>query len=128
MSSSPPSPPSSHQDKNNWLPTIVLALAVSLNVPPTILAFSNNFINQHPWLSLLILLGFIIFDLTSYIIARLWQRLEGPLLDKIAQLIDYKIRDWFSGYKKSYCKFLEYQHRDFDLRGVGLQGTYALEL
>ncbi len=83
MSSSPPSPPPSHQDKskNNWLPAVVLALAAGLNVPPAIIAITTHFVNQHPWWSLLILFGFAIFDLTAYIIARLWQRLEGPWLD-----------------------------------------------
>src|ERR1700682_488829 len=105
MSSSPPAPPpSSHQDKskNNWLPTIVLALAAALNVPPAIIAITSHFVTQHPLWSLLILLGFVIFDWSAYIIARLWQRLEGPWLDDIAHLIDYRIRSMFSGYHKRY--------------------------
>lgn len=123
-------PPSSHQNKskNNWLPTIVLALAAALNVPPAIIAITTHFVTQHPWWSLLILVGFAIFDFSAYIIARLWQRLEGPWLDDIAHLIDYRVRGMLSSYRKNYCKYLGYQHRDFDVKGLSLQGPYALEL
>jgi energy-coupling factor transporter ATP-binding protein EcfA2 len=130
MSSTPPSPPAPQKDKNknSWLPIVVLTLAGALNVPPAIIAFTTHFVNQHPWWSLLILLGFAIFDFAAYIIARLWQRLEGPWLDAIAHVIDYRVRSIFSGYYKRYCKYLIYQHRDFDVKGLSLQGPFGLEL
>src|SRR5713226_2954947 len=128
--SSSPSPPSPQQDKskNNWLPTVVLTSAGALNVPPAIIAITTHFVSQHPWCLLLFLFVFAIFDFRAYIIARLWQRLEGPWLDDIAHLIDYTIRGMFSGYYKRYHKYLGYQHRDFDVKGLSLQGPYALEL
>src|SRR5216684_1674674 len=129
MSSSPP-PPSTRQvqSKNNWLPAVVLALAVSLNVPPAILAITKNFVNQHPWWSLLILLGFVIFDIAVYLIVRIWQRLEDRWLNRAAEEIDHKVENILSDYEKHYLKYLSYQHRDFDVKGLSLQGPYALEL
>ncbi len=34
----------------------------------------------------------------------------------------------FSGYYKHYHKYLGYQHRDFDVKGLSLQGPFGLEL
>jgi hypothetical protein len=128
MSSTPPPAPQQDKSKQNWLPVVVLALAGALNVPPAIIVFSTHFVNQHPWWSPLILLGLAIFDFAAYIIARLWQRLEGPWLDDIAHVIDHRIRSMLSGYYKRYHKYMGYQHRDFDVKGLSLQGPFGLEL
>src|SRR5713226_4054278 len=120
--------PSQSPGHNNWLPTVVLALAALLDVPPTIIAVTTHFVNQHPWWSLLILIGFAIFDIIIYLTVRVWQRLEPKLLDRVAESIDQWLQSIFSGYRKRYCKFLFYKHRDFDVNGPGSRGPYTLEL
>jgi hypothetical protein len=124
MSSSPPPSPRS----NNWLSTLVLALAAALGVPTAIIGVSTHFVTEHPWWSLLITLIFAIVIFAVYLIVRIWQRLEGLWLDDIAHLIDYRIRGMFSGYRKRYHNYLRYQHRDFDVKGLSLQGPFGLEL
>jgi len=113
---------------NNWLATLVLALAAALGIPTAIIGVSTHFVTEHPLWSLFIALIFAIVVFAVYLIVRIWQRLEGPWLDDIAHLIDYKIRSMFSSYHKRYRKYLIYQHRDFDVKGLNLQGPYALEL
>jgi energy-coupling factor transporter ATP-binding protein EcfA2 len=123
MSSSPPAPPPSSRS-NNWLSTLVLALAAALGVPTAIIGVSTHFVNEHPWLSLAITLVFAIIVFIVYLIVKVWQKLESRLIDSIAEAV----QSIFSGYHKHYHKYLGYQHRDFDVKGLSLQGPFGLEL
>ena len=81
MSSTPPSPSASHQDKgkSSWMPSFILALVAVLNVPPAIIVITSHFVNQHPWWSLLLLVVFAIFDFAVYILIKLLAKIRGSL-------------------------------------------------
>ena len=124
MSNSPQ--PSSRQ--NNWLSTLVLAVAAALGIPTAIIAVSTHFVNEHPWLALFITLAFGVVIFIVYVMVRVWQKLEGRWVDLVAESLDHGVQSLVSHYRKKYCQYLGFQHRDFDVKGLSLQGPYTLEL
>ena len=88
MSNSPQ--PSSRQ--NNWLSTLVLALAAALGIPTAIIAVSTHFVNEHSWLALLITLAFGVVVFIAYVIVRVWQKLESRWVDRMAESLDHGYR------------------------------------
>jgi energy-coupling factor transporter ATP-binding protein EcfA2 len=123
MSKSPePSP------KNSRVPALVLALAASLGVPTGMIAVSTHFVTEHPWWSLALMLVFVVVMFVVYEAAKVWQRLEGPLLDALAERVMQATRRKLAGYDQHYCQYVINQHRDFDVKGLTVQGPFALEL
>ena len=61
-------------------------------------------------------------------LAKVWQKVEGKLVDRLANWIDQTFQSLFSGYRKRYLEFLVYQNRAFDVKGLTTQGPYNLEL
>lgn len=124
MSNSPQ--PSSRQ--SNWLSTLVLALAAAFGIPTAIIAVSTHFVNEHPWLALFITLAFGVVVFIAYVIVRVWQKLESRWVDRMAESLDHGVQSMISRYRKQYCQYLGFQHRDFDVKGLSLQGPFTLEL
>jgi hypothetical protein len=66
---------------------LVVALAAGVGVPTGIIAVSTHFMAVHPWWSLVTTLAFIVVVFVLYERAKLWQRLEGPLLNALAERV-----------------------------------------
>ncbi len=45
-----------------------------------------------------------------------------------AEWLNRKLLELFSRYRKKYLKQLYYQFRDFDVRGMSIQGPFTLEI
>ncbi|HEY1351668.1 MAG TPA: NACHT domain-containing protein [Ktedonobacteraceae bacterium] len=114
--------------KNPWVSALVLALAAGLGVPTGIIAVSTHFVTEHPWWSLIIMLVFVVVVCVVYAAAKLWQRLEGQLLDALAEQVKQAIRRKLAGYDRRYRHYVINQHRDFDMKGLTLQGSFPLGL
>lgn len=110
-----------------WLPA-TLTLLAALGVPAAAVSFFTQFVMDHPLLATVIgvLYEAIIFILSF--LGKVWSRLESRWVDRIAEWFDHWMLSTLSRYHKQYCSYLTYQHRDFDVKGLSLQGPYALEL
>src|SRR5712691_483841 len=119
MSNSPPP---------NRLPALLL-LGIAVFGPPTVatLAFTHA-ITQNPWLTAILVVLYEVIVFIVSIVGKVWQRLESPWIDQIAQWLDLRIRGILSGYTGYYRQHLIYQHRDFDVKGLSTQGTYTLDM
>jgi hypothetical protein len=65
---------------------------------------------------------------TIIALTEIWQRIKAPLLDSAARWVDETLRRMFSGYQWRYQRFMEQQHRFFDVKGLTTQGPYSLML
>lgn len=61
-------------------------------------------------------------------LTKVWQRVESKWADRLADWIDLTLQSIFSRYRKRYLEYLTYQHRSFDVKGLGTQGPYNLDL
>ena len=118
MSSSPPP---------NWLAVVTL-LAVAVFPPlATAISFAHA-VTQNPGLTIVLVLLYELIIFIISIISKIWQKLESPWINQIANWLDMRVRSIVSGYQGHYCQYLIYQHRDFDVKGLSTLGTYTLDL
>ena len=92
--------------QSNWLSALVLALAAALGVPTAIIAVSTHFVNDHPWLALLITLAFGVVVFFVYVIVKVWLRLESRWVDSMAEWLDHRVQSLTSRYWNKYCQYL----------------------
>ena len=98
-----------------------LAVAALIGVPSAVLASFESL-----WLGLAVaIVAVIVFAFFSAVGQKLIERYAGPLADWIhgtgARL--------FSGYRRYYLQHaIEFEHRNFDVKGLSTQNTYTLEL
>lgn len=74
-------------------------------------------ITQNPALQLIIA---IVAGLLAYALSfinKVWQKLEGPLVDKTAAWVPFFFKNRFAGYRKQYLNYLSHAHRVLELRG-----------
>src|ERR1700687_1771454 len=120
MSNTPPSPPFLSRI---W-PTLLPVLA-ALGLPTAAVAY---FLTRYPLLAFVI---FLLYELGVFIIGflgKVWGKLEDPLAEYVAAWLKQWAIIFFSRYHRQYYQYLYYQHRDFDVRGLSITGTFALEL
>jgi hypothetical protein len=96
-------------------------------------SFSNRYFlcscsHQNPGLTIVLVLLYEIIIFIISIIGKIWQKLESPWINQIANWLDTRVRSIVSGYQGHYCQYLIYQHRDFDVKGLSTLGTYTLDL
>lgn len=123
MNSLPPSPPF----VSRLWPTLVLVVA-ALGVPATTIALFTRFVTEHPLLALSIGLLYEVALFILGFVGEVWGKLEGPLVERTATRLDHLAQSILSHYRKQYYDYLCYQHRDFDVKGLSILGTYTLEL
>lgn len=73
----------------------------------------------------------LLYELTLgliYLLTKVWQRLEEPWTQKVADVIDRQTRMTLSRYHFHYCRFFRYAHQDVDVKGISGQGPYTLDL
>jgi hypothetical protein len=59
---------------------------------------------------------------------KIWTELEPQWVKRIATWLDGWASTLLAGYSKRYFKHLYFKHRTLDLRGLSIQGKFALEL
>src|SRR5579859_3020780 len=123
MSSTPPQSPLF----NRWLRTMAFILA-ALGVPVAAIVSFTHFLTEHIWLAVIIGLVYEIFVFALGFFGEVLQQLRKRWVPRTVDRVDHQMSGLLSGYKKRYCRYLMYRHRDFDVKGLSFQGTFALEL
>ncbi|GAC1620034.1 MAG: hypothetical protein NVS4B11_11850 [Ktedonobacteraceae bacterium] len=59
---------------------------------------------------------------------KVWGTLEARWVTRAAEWLDLRVLSVLLGYHRHYYQYIIDQHRDFDIKGLSLQGPYALEL
>lgn len=73
----------------------------------------------------------VVYEVAVIVISflqRVREGLEKRLADRAVENIDRSLQAGFSGYRSRYLRYLVYEHRGFDVKGLTTQGTYNLEL
>ena len=110
------------------LPTVILLLVATLAVPSVAAwAFAGE-ITQHPWQAVGLALVYEMLVLIAGFITQVWQKLQSRWVDRVAENLDAFAHALDPGYQRRYLAHLGYRHRNFDVKGLGTQGIYTLEL
>ena len=122
MSNHTPQPPS----PNHW-PAVLLFLA-AIGVPGAAAFKFADTISKNPWQAFAIALLYEIGIVALAFLRKVWQHLEDEWSKGTADWVNNLVKkQWFS-YKRYYARFLTFQHRDFDIKGLSTQSIYTLEL
>lgn len=107
----------------------LLLLGVAVFGPPSlaILKFTQT-ITQNPWLTVGLIIVYEAFVALISIVSGIWQQLRDSWVKRMAAAIDIALQNALSRYYHHYRTYFCYEHRDLDLRGMGIQGEYALDL
>lgn len=57
-----------------------------------------------------------------------WAKVRPNLVDRTANALTFWIDSLLSRYRKRYLRYVIYQHRNFDVKGLSTQATFTLEL
>jgi energy-coupling factor transporter ATP-binding protein EcfA2 len=85
-------------------------------------------ITQNPILQIVIAVvaGFLAYALSF--INKVWQKLEGPLVDKTAEWIPSFLNNRFAGYRRRYLYYLSRAHHVLEFSGLTYRPAYNREL
>lgn len=110
--------------------TIALLLFATLGVPAGVISFvgGQDWVAQNPGVSLALLIVYEALVILGGLIMEIWTRLRSKWVDRLADWADRWVVTTFSLFRRRYLKWIFYQHRDFDVKGLSTQGTYNLEL
>src|SRR6266568_3934864 len=106
----------------------ILTLLTTLGIPASGIAIFNHFFVLHPLFSIIICLIYEMLIFLIGFLAKIWQKLESRWADRITDAFDQWTMYIFHNYRKQYLRYIEYQYRDFDVKGLTIQGPFALEL
>ncbi len=121
MSANTPSPAPNH-----W-PAILLFLA-AIGVPGAAALKFADTISKNPWQAIAIGLLYELCLLFLAFLRKVWLQLEDAWSKDTATWVNNLVeKKWFS-YGSYYARFLTFQHRDFDIKGLSTQSIYTLEL
>lgn len=110
------------------LPTVIVLLVVALGVPGAAAwAFSEQ-VTQHPWQALGLAAVYEVLVLFGGTVTKIWGGLQSRWVDRLTDKIDNAVMGMAPGYERRYKEHLKYRHRNFDVKGLSTQGTYALDL
>jgi energy-coupling factor transporter ATP-binding protein EcfA2 len=122
VSTDTPQTPSS----NHW-PALLFFLA-AIGVPGAAAFKFSDTISKNPWQAFAIALLYEITIVALAFLRKVWQQLEDDWSKGTANWVNNLIqKKWFS-YHSYYARFLTFQHRDFDIKGLSTQSIYTLEL
>lgn len=105
--------------------TALLLFLAAIGIPS---AFVLNLITQHPWLTFVIWLLYELGIVLVGFFGKVWQRLESPLVEQVAEWIKWRVPGIFSRYRWRYCRYVVYEHQVFDVKGLNIRAAYDLEL
>ena len=83
---------------------------------------------QNPVQALAIMLVYGIVVGVIGFLTKVWQRLEGRWVERVADTIDASILSISAKYHPHYCQYIRYKYRTFDVKGLSTQGPHSLEL
>jgi energy-coupling factor transporter ATP-binding protein EcfA2 len=112
---------------NHW-PAILLFLA-AIGVPSVAAAIKfADTISKNPWQASAIALLYVCCLALLAFLRSVWKQLNGPWSEDTATWVNNLVKKkWFS-YGSYYARYLTFQHRDFDIKGLSTQSIYTLEL
>lgn len=112
----------------NWLGNIspIIGLFMLLAGVPAFLVLYRA--TQDLNLSIIITIAYELVVFIGGFMGKVWQKLESKWVDRLADWIDLTLQSIFSKYRQRYLEYLTYQHRSFDVKGLGTQGPYNLDL
>ncbi len=85
-------------------------------------------ITQNPTLQIVIA---IVTGLLAYALSfinKVWQKLEGPLVDKIAGWLPSFLNNRFAGYRRQYLNYLSHAHHVLEFSGLVQRPAYNREI
>ena len=108
-----------------YIPLFVGLLLMLAGVPAFIKLFE---LTQNVTTSVILTLVYELVVVIGGFLTKVWQRVETKWADRLGDWIDLSMQALFSGYRNRYLEYLTYQHRSFDVKGLGTQGPYNLDL
>src|SRR5438876_113293 len=121
MSNNISSPP-----PNNWA-TILLFLA-AIGVPGAAAIQFADAISKNPWQAVAIALLYELCLLLLAFLRKVWEQLADAWSKDTATWVNNLVKMLLFSYGSYYARFLTFQHRDFDIKGLSTQSIYTLEL
>ena len=106
---------------------LLIFFGAALGVPTGIWWLSGN-VTETVWIRMILTIFGEVTVLLAGFAAKVWQKLEGRWVDRVAAWVDAKVVSFAPGYVKRYCQHLIYRHRNFDVKGLTTQNAYTLEL
>lgn len=115
--------------KPSRLSSAALLLVTTLGVPAGIIGLTDDhLIHDYPWIGTCIAIISGVLALFAGIFVQVWSGLGGRWVDRLTNWIDRWLMAKISRFRRRYIRWLFYQHRDFDVKGLSTQGIYNLEL
>ncbi len=114
------------KQQSHW--QLILFLLAALGVPVAAATTQFEKITTNPWLALALFVIWEFLVLLVGFVTDVWGKLRDIWVDRTARWIDRWVVAFLSRYRKKYEKHVIYRHRDFDVKGLGTQGPYTLEL
>src|SRR5258708_16992187 len=108
MSTPSPWPDSSSKGFPPWL---LFVIAV-LGPPAAFLPFAHS-VTPNPVLIALLVLTYEAFVFIVGFVGKVWQKLESPLVDHIAERITFLVQGRMANYRKHSCQYLIYDLQAF---------------
>jgi hypothetical protein len=88
----------------------------------------GEYAKQHPWQVLWLLVLYEIAVFIRSLVTDVWKRVRGDLVSFFADRLKVAAQARFSGFEKDYRQHVDYHCRDFDVKGLTIQGVHALEM
>ncbi len=85
-------------------------------------------VTQNPTLQFIIAIIAGLLAYTLSFINKVWQKLEGPLVDKIAAWVLTFLNNRFAGYRRHYLTYVSHAHRVLEFSGLIQRPAYNREL
>ena len=110
-----------------WLIWLVFVFLVVL-APLAACVVAAKMLSLHPMLMALIVLGYegLLFVLS--LARKMWQRVEGSLVESIMGWLTLGVQEMTAHYSERYCQYLVYEHQVFDVKGLSTRSAHDLEL
>ncbi len=110
-----PTPGSSWKSFSFWLFFAFFAMG-----PPAaliVVAFTWT-LRQNPLLIALFVVGYEVLIGILGFTGKIWQKLEDPLAERLAQWLTLHIGEMTSQYDRRYSQYLVHEHEIFDIKGL----------
>lgn len=110
---------------------VLLYVLAAIGIPVAGATFSDSFfelLTQEPQMAVGLVTIYGVTVVLFGFVGKVWQRLEGNLVDKTVEWLNERLSGLFSDYRPRYFQYLVYRYRDFDVKGLSTQGIFALML
>ncbi len=104
--------------------SIILAFLLAIGVPGTFAAAAR--ITENPGQAFLVTVLYSVVAVGFSLVTGLWERASKRILDNTDKKL--VLRAEGKKFRQEYLKYIYFKHRTFDVKGLGVQGPFALEL